>query len=299
MTLDDKIEKFYLSGLRGQVEKNRRTKKFYGEAVLASEVDASGFYTKDKLTATKKAQELGMKNEGSVIMQKDGDRYFIGTNQKQINEMINALKGSEPSDKAKMGFDLDRVEKSTKPESMTKIYESFSSTKKCHFIEAADNSSAIGGNDFDGDEDQSVGALPKDDDDNDDKDDKKKAKGKKDKKDGDEDKDPVDEADDAMEEIDIDDMTNEGRLELIDAIIDSVQNSSDDDAFNEFMSKLDEKIQSFQYEGTEPEDKADDKTPAKKDDKADAPAKDDENTDTQTPPPAPADDDQNAAPAKK
>lgn len=64
-----------------------------------------------------------------------------------------------------------------------------------------------------------------------------------------EEKNPSEEADEILSEVDINSISNEGKLELIAAIIDSAQQTSEtDDEFSDFMNAILDKVNEFQYE---------------------------------------------------
>jgi len=70
--------------------------------------------------------------------------------------------------------------------------------------------------------------------------------------------DPAKEADDILSEVDIDSVSNEGKIELIAAIIDSAQQSSEtDEEFSDFMNAILDKVNEFQYEDEEEEGEED------------------------------------------
>jgi len=70
--------------------------------------------------------------------------------------------------------------------------------------------------------------------------------------------DPAQEADDILSEVDIDSVSNEGKIELIAAIIDSAQQSSEtDEEFSDFMNAILDKVNEFQYEDEEEEGEED------------------------------------------
>jgi len=74
----------------------------------------------------------------------------------------------------------------------------------------------------------------------------------------DEEVDPAQEADDILSEVDIDSVSNEGKIELIAAIIDSAQQSSEtDEEFSDFMNAILDKVNEFQYEDEEEEGEED------------------------------------------
>jgi len=63
----------------------------------------------------------------------------------------------------------------------------------------------------------------------------------------DDDSSEFEKVDDIMKEIDLSKVNNDGRMELIEIVIDSAQNSDDeDDDFNEFIEKLMEMIEEYQ-----------------------------------------------------
>jgi hypothetical protein len=75
--------------------------------------------------------------------------------------------------------------------------------------------------------------------------------------------DAMDEADEILSQINLTDISNGIRLELIEAIIDSAQNAVDgddanDDAFTDFMQSIQDVIDSFRYDGEESEEPVED-----------------------------------------
>jgi len=70
-----------------------------------------------------------------------------------------------------------------------------------------------------------------------------------------ENKDAMDKADEILSQIDLTDIDNDVRKELIEAIIDSAQNAAEsDDDFSDFMTAIEEVIEDFRYEGEEEEE---------------------------------------------
>jgi len=72
--------------------------------------------------------------------------------------------------------------------------------------------------------------------------------------------DAIDEADEILSQIDLTQISNGVRLELIEAIIDSAQNpvnteDNDDDEFSDFMQQIADLVESFRYDGEEQEEK--------------------------------------------
>lgn len=72
--------------------------------------------------------------------------------------------------------------------------------------------------------------------------------------------DAMDEADEILSQIDLTQISNGVRLELIEAIIDSAQNpvnieDNDDDEFSDFMQQIADLIESFRYDGEEQEER--------------------------------------------
>lgn len=60
-----------------------------------------------------------------------------------------------------------------------------------------------------------------------------------------EDKTPSEEADERLEDLDLSEMSNEGKLDLIREIIDAAQNLAEDESFDEFIENLKEVIDEF------------------------------------------------------
>lgn len=76
-------------------------------------------------------------------------------------------------------------------------------------------------------------------------------------------KDSFDKVDDILEKFDLSKIDNNVKVELIDTIIDSLQNSTEtDDEFSEIMNKIIKNIKSYKFEGEEEEKET--KTPKKK-----------------------------------
>lgn len=106
-------------------------------------------------------------------------------------------------------------------------------------------------------------------------------KGKKDKKEKDdkedEGKDAMDKADDVLKNIDLKQIDNDGKIELIESIIDALQNDCEtDDDFSEYMNKVLDIIDGYKFdkEGEEEaeeekEDKKEEKEDKKKEEKED------------------------------
>lgn len=63
--------------------------------------------------------------------------------------------------------------------------------------------------------------------------------------------DPMDEADEALEEVDLEDLSNAAKIEIIRSVIDSAQNMADEEdeiSFDDFVQEVSAVIDEFQYE---------------------------------------------------
>lgn len=96
-------------------------------------------------------------------------------------------------------------------------------------------------------------------------------KGKKEKKDDkeeDEGKDAMDKADDVLKNLDLKQIDNDGKIELIESIIDALQNDCEtDDDFSEYMNKVLDIIDGYKFD-KEGEEEAEDEKEDKKEEKA-------------------------------
>jgi len=92
------------------------------------------------------------------------------------------------------------------------------------------------------------------------------------------DKDAMDKADEVLEEIDLAELDNETRLELIRNIIDSAQNQSAEDDqmnFNDFMTGITDILAEFQYD-EQPEEESEGEEMASEEEPIETPDEDEE-----------------------